>query len=59
MIFMAGIIVYGVSDVSIWFDWSVFKRVFNLMLWITISMLSYFTFLWFTGLRLRNITSQE
>jgi len=59
MIFMAGIIMYGVSDVSIWFDWSVFKRVFNLMLWITISMLSYFTFLWFTGLRLRNITSQE
>ena len=57
MIFMAGIIVFGVSDVSLWFDWSVFARVFNLILWIVISMLTYFVFLWFTGLRLRNIAS--
>ena len=59
MIFMAGIIMYGVSDISIWFDWGVFARVFNLILWITVSMLGYFVFLWFTGLRLRNITAQE
>ena len=59
MIFMAGIIMYGISDISIWFDWGVFARVFNLILWITVSMLGYFVFLWFTGLRLRNITAQE
>ena len=59
MAFMAGIIVFGVSDISAWFDWSVFVRVFNLTLWITISMLGYFAFLWFTGIRLRNFTTQE
>jgi len=59
MAFMAGIIVFGVSDISAWFDWSVFVRVFNLILWITISMLGYFAFLWFTGIRLRNFTTQE
>ena len=59
MAFMAGIIVFGVSDISAWFDWSVFVRVFNLILWITISMLGYFAFLWFTGIRLSNFTTQE
>ena len=54
MIFMAGIIILGIADISAWFDWSVLERVFNLILWITISMISYFAFLWFSGLRLQN-----
>ena len=54
MIFMAGIIILGITDISVWFDWSVLERVFNLILWITISILSYFAFLWFSGLRLQN-----
>jgi putative peptidoglycan lipid II flippase len=57
MIFMAGIIVFGIADVSTWFDWSVFRRVLNLMMWVFTSMLSYFIILWLTGLRLRNITT--
>ena len=57
MIFMAGIIAFGIADVSTWFDWSVFRRVLNLMMWVFTSMLSYFIILWLTGLRLRNITT--
>ena len=59
LIAMTGIIIFGVSDISIWFSWDVFQRISNLMLWVLMSMLGYFSLLWLTGLRLRNITTSE
>ena len=56
---MAGIIVFGVDHSFVWVSWDVFDRILNLMLWILVSMLSYFSVLWLTGLRLRNITTPE
>tara|TARA_B100001105_G_scaffold117047_1_gene93664 strand:- start:4728 stop:6281 length:1554 start_codon:yes stop_codon:yes gene_type:complete len=56
---MVGIIVFGVDHSFVWVSWDVFDRILNLMLWILVSMLSYFSVLWLTGLRLRNITTPE
>ena len=56
---MVGIIVFGVDHSFVWVSWDVFDRILNLMLWILVSMLSYFSVLWLTGLRLRNITTLE
>ncbi len=56
---MVGIIVFGVDHSSVWVSWDVFDRILNLMLWVLVSMLSYFSVLWLTGLRLRNITTPE
>ena len=56
---MVGIIVFGVDHSFVWVSWVVFDRILNLMLWVLVSMLSYFSVLWLTGLRLRNITTPE
>jgi putative peptidoglycan lipid II flippase len=56
---MIGIIMFGVDHVFVWQGWGVFDRVLNLILWVLVSMLSYFSVLWLTGLRLRNITAPE
>jgi len=56
---MVGIIVFGVDHSSVWVSWDVFDRILNLMLWVLVSMLSYFSVLWLTGLRLRNIMTPE
>ena len=56
---MIGIIMFGVDHVFVWIGWDVFDRILNLMLWVLVSMLSYFSVLWLTGLRLRNITTPE
>ena len=56
---MIGIIMFGVDHVFVWISWDVFDRILNLMLWVLVSMLSYFSVLWLTGLRLRNITTPE
>ena len=56
---MVGIILFGVDHSFVWVSWDVFDRILNLMLWVLVSMLSYFSVLWLTGLRLRNITSPE
>jgi putative peptidoglycan lipid II flippase len=56
---MIGIIMFGVDHVFVWISWDVFDRILNLMLWVLVSMLSYFSVLWLTGLRLRNITTLE
>ena len=59
LVVMIGIIFIGVDHVFVWVRWEVFDRIFNLMLWVLVSMLSYFSVLWLTGLRLRNITTPE
>ena len=59
LVVMIGIIFIGVDHVFDWVRWEVFDRIFNLMLWVLVSMLSYFSVLWLTGLRLRNITTPE
>ena len=56
---MIGIIIFGVAHIFVWQGWDVFDRALNLMLWVLVSMLSYFSVLWLTGLRLRNITTPE
>ena len=59
LIVMGVVIIFGGTDVSVWFDWSVFRRVSNLILWVLLSMLSYFTLLWLAGLRLSSFRSTE
>ena len=59
LVAMSVVIVFGVTDASVWFDWSVFRRVSNLILWVLLSMLSYFTLLWLAGLRLSSFRSTE
>jgi len=59
LVVMIGIIMFGVDHVFVWIGWDVFDRVLNLILWVSVSMLSYFSVLWLIGLRLHNITSPE
>ena len=59
LIVMGVVITVGGTDVSVWFDWSVFRRVSNLILWVLLSMLSYFTLLWLVGLRLNSFRSTK
>ena len=56
---MIGIIMFGVDYVFVWQGWGVFDRVLNLILWVSVCMLSYFSVLWLTGLRLHNITAPK
>ena len=56
---MIGIIMFGVDYVFVWHSWDVFDRVLNLILWVSVCMLSYFSVLWLTGLRLHNITAPK
>ena len=59
LLVMGIVIIFGVTDASVWFDWGVFRRTSNLILWVLLSMLSYFTLLWLVGLRLSSFRSTE
>ena len=59
LVVMGIVITFGVTDASVWFDWGVFRRTSNLILWVLLSMLSYFTLLWLAGLRLSSFRSTE
>ena len=52
---MGGLVLFGAGELSRWFDWSVFERVLNLVLWISAGVSVYFILLWLSGIRLRQM----
>ncbi|MEE9552544.1 MAG: murein biosynthesis integral membrane protein MurJ, partial [Gammaproteobacteria bacterium] len=44
-----------VPDVEVWLDWSINFRVLHLGLWIVLGAITYFSVLWISGLRLRDM----
>ena len=49
------VIVFGVDNELTWFSWDIYQRVSNLILWIMVSIVCYFSFLWLLGLRFSSI----
>lgn len=53
---MSALIVFMSPAVPLWIEWDVSTRVMQLGIWIVLGGLCYFTTLWLTGLRLKDMT---
>ena len=57
LIIMAVIFLTWVPAISIWQEWDVYHRIFQLSVWIVAGGSAYFAVLWITGLRFRDFTA--
>ena len=57
LLFMGLITGMGVAHNALWFEWSLWDRIFQLVLWIGIGMTSYFVVIFGLGIRLQDMTA--
>ena len=48
---MSGLLLLFVPAIESWFAWSVYQRIFQLVLWVSGAVVVYFAVLWLSGLR--------
>ncbi|MEX2353219.1 MAG: murein biosynthesis integral membrane protein MurJ [Gammaproteobacteria bacterium] len=57
LLVMISLLGYFLPASIFWFDWNVFHRVFELIIWVCFGVLVYFATLWLTGLRYNQMSS--
>jgi len=53
---MSAVLFFYVPDIQVWLGWGIFDRILHLTMWVTLSVVIYFTTLWVCGLRPRHMT---
>ena len=56
---MGAVLYFGVSDLAQWSDWSVYKRIWQLLMWVSFGAVIYFTTLLLFGIRPRDFLADK
>ena len=57
IIAMSALLVYAVPEAGLWFEWGVYHRVLQLLIWVSAGAVIYILSLWLWGLRFHHFTS--